>query len=151
MIEFIKKPSTTIYTNYSITVFIVWQISLLLFNTDKLNLRLVRVSQYLFTFELNIKYKLRNKNLISDALLRLLRERSFVQSLSIEIESILEKLHTIVKKSLDKKDYFTYVFVISLIKTSSEFRQRLLQTMKMNKRWADIIFNIKIDNKKASS
>ncbi len=146
MIEFMKRPSITVYTDHSATISIARQISLFFFNTDKLNLRLVRVSQYLFTFELNIRYKSGNKNLISDALSRLLRERSFENASSIEIEEILETLHTAVK-DLD----CTYVFAVFLIEMSANFRQRLLETMNTDKRWKNIILNIKADSMKALS
>ena len=119
------------YTDHSTTISIARQISLFFFNTDKLNLRLVRTSQYLFTFELNIRYKSDNKNLVLNALFRLLRERSFNDALSIEIKEILETLHTAMK---DFKNYCTYAFAVSLVEMSANFRQRLLQAMKINKR-----------------
>jgi len=119
------------YTDHSATVSIARQISLFFFNTDKLNLRLVRASQYLFTFELNIRYKPDNKNLVSDALSRLLRERSFNDASSIEDEEILEILHTAMK---DLENHCTYAFAASLVEMSANFRQRLLQAMKIDKR-----------------
>jgi len=45
----------------------------------------------------------------------------------------------------------TYAFAVFLVEMSANFRQRLLQAMKINKRWKDIIINIKTDNMKASS
>ncbi len=146
IIEFTKKSSITMYTDHSTTIFIARQISLFFFNTDKLNLRLVQASQYLFTFELNIRYKSDNKNLVLNSLFHLLRECSFNDALSIEIEEILETLHTAMK---DFKNYCTYAFAVSLVEMSANFRQRLLQAMKINKRWKDIIINIKTDNMKA--
>jgi len=131
MIEFTKKPSITIYTDHSITISIARQIFLSFFNTDKLNLRLVRASQYLFTFELNIRYKSDNNNLISDALFRLLRERSFENTSSIKREEILEILHISVK---DFKNQCTYVFAVFLVEMSSNFRRRLLKAMNIDKR-----------------
>jgi len=148
MIEFMKKSSITMYTDHSTTISIARQISLFFFNTDKLNLRLVWTSQYLFTFELNIRYKFDNKNLILNALSRLLRKRSFNDASSIEIEEILEFLHTAVKNF---KNHCTYAFAVSLVEMSANFRQRLLQAMKIDKHWKDIIINIKADNMKASS
>ncbi len=147
IIEFTKKSSITMYTDHSTTISIARQISLFFFNTDKLNLRLVQASQYLFTFELNIRYKSDNKNLVLNALFHLLRECSFNDALSIEIEEILETLHTTMK---DFKNHCTYAFAVSLVEMSANFRQRLLQAMKINKRWKDIIINIKTDNMKAS-
>ncbi len=129
-------------------VWVVHQISLFFFNTDKLNLRLIQASQYLFTFKLNIRYKSDNKNLILNALFHLLRERSFKNILSINIKEILEFLHTAVK---DFKNYYTYASAVTLVEMSANFRQKLLQAMKIDKCWKDIIINIKTDNMKALS
>ena len=136
------------YTDHLTTISIAHQISLFFFNTDKLNLRLIRTSQYLFTFELNIKYKSDNKNLILNALFRLLRERSFNDASSIDVKEILEFLHTAVK---DLENHCTYAFAVSLVEMSANFRQRLLQAMKIDKCWKDIIINIKAGNMKALS
>ncbi len=148
MIEFTKKLLITMYTDHSTTISIARQISLFFFNTDKLNLKLVWTSQYLFTFKLNIKYKFNNKNLILNALFHLLRERSFNETSSIEIKEILKSLHTAVK---NLKNHCTYTFAVSLVEMSANFRQRLLQAMKINKRWKDIIINIETNNMKALS
>ncbi len=148
MIEITKKSSITMYTDHLTTIFIARQISLFFFNTDKLNLKLIQASQYLFTFELNIRYKFDNKNSILNAFFRLLRERSFNDALSIDVEEILESLHTAVKNF---KNHYTYAFAVFLIEMSANFRQRLLQAMKINKHWKDIIINIKTDNMKALS
>ena len=148
MIEFTKKSLITMYIDHSTTISIARQISLFFFNTDKLNLRLVWASQYLFTFELNIRCKSDNKNLILNALFRLLRECSFNDASSIDVKEILESLHIAVK---DFKNYCTYAFAVSLVEMSANFRQKLLQAMKINKCWKDIIINIKTNNMKALS
>ena len=45
------------YTNYLITVSIVKQINLISFLINKLNLRLIKASQYLSQFKFDIRYK----------------------------------------------------------------------------------------------
>ena len=55
MIEFIKKLSVMIYINYFIVIFISRQISFIISNIDKFNLRLIRASQYFFIFNLIIR------------------------------------------------------------------------------------------------
>ena len=150
MIEFTKKSSITMYTDHSTTISIARQTSLSSFNIDKLNLRLIQASQYLFIFKLNIRYKSGNKNLISDALFRLLRERSKNAS-NMKVKEILEILHTAVEDFAICDDHYTYVFAAFLVEMSENFRQQLLETMIIDKRWKNIIVNIKADNMKASS
>ena len=60
-----------IYTNHSAAVPISNQTSLTSSSTDKLNLRLVRASQYLSQFNLAIRYKSSKSNIVPDALSRL--------------------------------------------------------------------------------
>lgn len=116
------------YIDYSASISIVKQYSLAFTNTDKFNLRLVRASQYLSTFELNVRHKSEKQNLVSNALSRLLcnRENSTEQS---EAKDILDALH-------DKLDLnrIIYVFSTILIKMSSKFRDRLISIMIKNKR-----------------
>ncbi len=133
MIEFTKKSSITMYTDHSTTISIARQTSLSSFNIDKLNLRLIQASQYLFIFKLNIRYKSGNKNLISDALFRLLRERSKNAS-NMKVKEILEILHTAVEDFAICDDHYTYVFAAFLVEMSENFRQQLLETMIIDKR-----------------
>ena len=71
MIESIKKPFVMIYTNHFVVIFISRQISLIILSIDKFNLRLVRTSQYLFIFDLTIRYKADKTNIVFDVLSRL--------------------------------------------------------------------------------
>ena len=67
----ISKHDIIIYTDYSVILNIVKQISLTTFFIDKLNFCLVQVSQYIQLFCLRIFYKLEKTHLVSDALFRL--------------------------------------------------------------------------------
>ena len=69
MIEFNKCSLTIIYINYLATIFISRQINLTIFIIDKLNLRLIRASQYLFDFNLLIKYKFNKFGVVFNVLL----------------------------------------------------------------------------------
>lgn len=85
-------------------------------NTDKLNLRLVRVEMYLSQFELDIRHKFDRDHVISDALFRLSSfDEKFMKNQNID--------------TLD--DIETYVD--TLMKMTSQFKNRLVQDYKTNK------------------
>ena len=71
MIESTKKPPVVVYTDHSAAVPISRQTSLSTSSTDKLNLRLVRASQYLSMFDLTVRHKAGKTNVVPDALSRL--------------------------------------------------------------------------------
>lgn len=56
---------TIIYINYKINVEIIKQILLFIMSTEKLNLQLIQVSEYLQCFNLNICHKSENNTLFS--------------------------------------------------------------------------------------
>ena len=63
--------STIIYTDHETTLSIFKQISLSTFSTDKLNLRIVKIFEYIQRFELIIRHKFEKLHLIFDVLSRL--------------------------------------------------------------------------------
>ena len=63
--------STIIYIDHFAVVFIFRQITLTTNNTNKLNLRLVQASQYLFSFNIFIRHKFDKSNVMFDALSKL--------------------------------------------------------------------------------
>jgi hypothetical protein len=71
MIESSKQSSFLIFTNHIVIARIINQTSLSILNTNKLNLRLIRVSHYLSSMLIEIRIKSRKLHLISDALFRL--------------------------------------------------------------------------------
>ena len=94
-------------------------------NTDKLNLRLVRASQYLSMFELDIRYKPGKKNIVPDALSRLLRDSKETSEPEDE-EGILDALTT-------------YVYAASLVEMSPDFRKQVREAIDSDKRWKDVL------------
>jgi len=67
----VAEQSTIIYTDHAAAVEIEHQFSLNTTAVKKLNLRLVRASEYLQRFQLKIQYKPGKTNIIPDALFRL--------------------------------------------------------------------------------
>ena len=124
LVESTKKP-TVVFTDHSASVSISRQTTLSTSNTDKLNLRLVRASQYLSMFDLDIRYKPGKRNVVPDALSRLLRDRIETSELGDE-EGILDALTT-------------YVYAASLVEMSPDFRKRISEAVEADKRWKDVL------------
>lgn len=90
LIESCKKSPTLVFTDHSATVGLVKQTSLITFNTDKLNLRLVRASQFLSTLSIHIRVKPERFHVVPDALSRLKSTAS-----SDNKSSVLEDLNDV--------------------------------------------------------
>jgi hypothetical protein len=84
-------------------------------NTNKLNLRLVRVGMYLSQFDLDIRHKSERNHVISDALSRL----SFFQS----DEKFIENSDDNTLNDID-------AYAETLMKMSSIFKKRLIEVYK---------------------
>ncbi len=107
MIEASEHP-TVIYTDHSAAVAIVRQTSLNTTSTEKLNLRLVRASEYLQRFRLDVRYKPGKSNIVPDALSRL-ASREFRPETDESLDALTVQC-----------------FPATLVEMSPEFRQRLL-------------------------
>ena len=92
--EAAKTPSIVMYTDYSAAVPVSRQTSLSAsFSssfTNKLNLRLVRASQYLSMLDLSIRHKARKANLVSDTLSRLLGSPEIAKDGPATLERLYE-------------------------------------------------------------
>jgi hypothetical protein len=86
---------------------------LILFNFDKLNLRLVRTELYLFQYIFDIKYRANKNNILSDILSRLIRLKHDSNSLS-ENKDILEDIIN---------EYYYYNTII--IEISDKFKNNI--------------------------
>ena len=71
MLKFNLISLIIIYINYLATILILKQIMLNIISINKINLRLIRASQYLLLFNLKLRYKARKLNTISNILSRL--------------------------------------------------------------------------------
>ena len=110
--------ATVIYTDHSAAVSIVRQTSLNTSSIEKLNLRLVRASEFLQRFRIDVRYKPGKTNIIPDALSRL-TSRDY-------------------KPSDESLDALTIqCFPVTMVEISQEFRQRLLDGYQ-EPRWSRI-------------
>ncbi len=105
-------------------------------NTDKLNLHLIQVSQYLFIFQLNIWHKVDKTNIMLDALFRLLRDKLELKSMK---ETFKDDILNLLHKRIVYKNQITYVCTISLIELSLKFKSNLIEALKDDKRWKNIL------------
>ena len=120
---------TIIYIDYSITIDITRQAILLIILTNRLNLRLIRVSDYIQRFNLTLKYIPNKTNIILDILSRL----EIINELLINLENL--KLDAL------------FIVIIIMIKMSNEFRQKLINKYKRKKKWVKIRKTIKKNDK----
>ena len=122
------KMSTIIYINHDATLDIVKQISLITSSTNKLNLRLIRASNYIQRFSLNIRHKSKKLHTVSNALSRLFSIILFSISLSYQSQ----KFDTIDNEKLN------ILHTTSTIKMNSDFKNRVIQDYKEDFDWIRI-------------
>lgn len=99
---------TLVFTDHTAVTNIARQVKLASSSADKLNLRLVRASQYLSQFNLDVRYRSEKIHLVPDALSRLLASSAVDSAFSV----------------LD--DFSTEAYSAILIEMSSDFKKRLL-------------------------
>ena len=149
MIEFTRKSFIIIYIDHFVAISISRQTSLTTSSIDKSNLRLVRASQYLFSFNLTLRHKVEKFNVVSDALSRLFEYRAsmiddkdkndILNALydhSIDIDNI-ELNETIILEKV------TVTYHIILIQMSNKFKTRLSEVYMIDKHWAEVYDMIK--------
>ena len=133
MVEATRKPVTIVYTDHSATVAIVKQISLNTVSTEKLNLRLIRASEYLQRFRLDVRYKPGKVNIIPDALSHLASQECRPGQTS--------------RAELDELDALTVkCYPVSLVEMNPGFRQRIIKEYEAEPRWSRILKQVQ-DNK----
>ncbi|KAL1981340.1 hypothetical protein VTN96DRAFT_2781 [Rasamsonia emersonii] len=102
-----------IYTDHSATISIAKQSSLTSSSTDRLNLRLVRASQYIQQFNLLIYHKPGKENVVADALSRLP-----AADMTPSSEPDLDVLYVTVEDE-------SYALILSVVELSDGFKNRL--------------------------
>ena len=125
MIESTEISSTIIYTNHFAAVFISRQIILITFSNDKLNLRLVRTSQYLFDFNLSVKHKTDKINVVSNVLFMLQVDVIIIDKIDV-FESLYEHILKLTQANLALKTSL-YFHHVALVEMSNDFKIRLKQ------------------------
>ncbi len=137
MVESSKKP-TIVFTDHAATVQIAKQSSLNTTSIDKLNLRLVRASEYLQRFPLDIHHKQGKANIVPDALSRLPIVNDTIERLS-------------KRDGYQQTDELEEIaaYPATFINMSDDFRSRLLDGYSKDERWARIRLTIEANNARA--
>ena len=118
-----SKLMIIVFTDHSATIFIAQQTHLITtISTDKLNLQLVQISQYLSQFNLNVWHCSGKIHLVSDALSWLL-------------DNMTDKIK---KGSTDTLNDIEFYHII-LIKLADNFKQCLQNTYKKDNQWKYIL------------
>ncbi len=126
-----------------ITTSIVKQTTLFFLSIDKLNLRLVCVSQYLSQFSLNVRHRIERLHTISNALFKLLAFEDKhnknkllildkINNFATNVEAIIELMRQTFKEKSNLVDQNTInktiLFHLCLVQISEIFKKRLLET-----------------------
>jgi hypothetical protein len=140
-----SKYSTIIYIDHDVNSIIIAIIKLSIISTNRLNMKLIRVSMCFFQFRLNIRHRSEKFNIVSDALSRLLVEKNNNVHEALNLNQDLKHYQFNVKNS--KNDQI-YAYFITLMKMFEEFRTKLKDDYKENVKWKNLINMIKILNKR---
>ena len=119
--------SIVIYINHDVTLNIIKQITLSSFSTNKLNLRLVRVNDYIQRFDLDIRHKSNKSHLVSNVLSRLIS----LNDSSTSSKEKFDALFIFVDVDTNHSNVDVY-FICSLVKMNDVFRQKILNDYKID-------------------
>ena len=112
--------STTIFTDHSATTAIARQTSLETVSIDKLNLRLVRASEYLSQFTITYVHHPGKYMYVADALSRLSACKGINQNAT---ETLDGRIHG-QEGELDIEEHEAYTAIVALLEMSDEFREK---------------------------
>ena len=129
MIESIEMLLIITYFDHSATISISRQTTLIMFNTNKLNLRLVKTSQYLFNFNLFVRHKINKVNVIFDVLSKLQIDVTFIKKIGV-LKSLYDFSIELCQgdltiKSIDSLSKQFVCYHIILIKMTNELKKKL--------------------------
>ena len=133
LIESAALP-TVIYTDHGAALGIAKQTTLTSSSTDKLNLRLVRASDYIQRFDLDIRHKPGRTHIVPDALSRL----ASLNTSESSTEGELDALFTLTGADTSHPE-IDVLFTCSLVEMDAAFRQKILNGYKAEAGWKRIL------------
>ena len=136
MIESTKIFFVIMYIDHFATVFIFRQITLITFNSNKLNLRLIKTSKYLFNLNLFIRHKIDKTNVMFDVFFRFQVDASIIEKIDV-LKSFYDHFLKSMQRNLISKTLLLYHHV-TLIEMSNDFKRRFKQIYQNDKHWIKI-------------
>ena len=143
MIKSIEISSTIIYTNHFVVVSISRQIIFITFSSDKLNLRLVRASQYLFNFNLSVRHKIDKINVMSNVLFKLQVDVIIIDKIDV-FESLYKHILKLTQANLILKTSL-YFYHVTLVEMSDDFKIRFKQAYQNDEHWFKILVIVRFN------
>ena len=123
-----SKSSVVVYTDHSATVDICKQASLTTTSTVRLNLRLIRASQYLQRFDLDVRHKPGKKNVVPDALSRLASTNQYAMPPGhAELDAL-------------------YAYTTTLVEMDSTFKARIVKGYQEDPAWTKVLATLYKEN-----
>lgn len=116
-----SKSKVVVYTDHSATIDIAKQGSLTTTSTVRLNLRLVRASQYIQQFDLDVRHKPGKRNVIPDALSRLASTNDQPQPPGHAELDVL------------------YAYTTTLVEMNDEFKMRIAKGYETDPSWTKVL------------
>ena len=139
MIEASELPPVIVYTDHSAAVQISRQTTLSTSSTDKLNLRLVRASQYLSGFNLAIRHKAGKQNVVPDALSRLQAVDEAPEEKQAVLESLYGRPIELPEQIVFAIPESTPVYHMTLVEMSDDFKTRLIKAYAEDSQWTKVL------------
>ena len=158
MIESNQKPPVIVYTDHSAAIPISKQTTLNTTSTDKLNLRLIRASQYLSAFNLELRHKAGKSNTVPDALSRLPQATKATSQASDQSEGALDALYGNVEPqevspTMTSETSTSFpgmassgivgIYHTTLVEMSDDFKERLKQGYHEDVHWERLLGMLK--------
>ncbi|SLM39859.1 Ribonuclease H-like domain [Lasallia pustulata] len=146
LVDFTVEP-VIIYTNHSAITSIAKQTSLLSSNTNKLNNRLIRASQYLAQFDIDVRYKPGKHHLVPDVLSQLPVLGGIIDPKSNILDGLTEVDAMLVEaiKVLFMPERYNDqgAFNVTLVEMGDELKDSLKQAYMTDECWSKIREEIK--------
>ena len=121
-----KQKSTIIFIDHDIALSIVKQVNMIIIFIDKLNLRLIKIFDYIQRFELEIRYKSNKQHIVFDALFKLI---------NTNIDTAFEK------------NELNALFITILMKVEKIFFKKIIKNYFIDLNWKKIFVVLKKQNK----
>jgi hypothetical protein len=128
------EHSTIIYIDHDFSSAIAAITKLITFNTNCLNMKLIRAFMYLFQFRLNIRHRSEKFNVISDALSRLSMKKD-----NNSHEALNLNLNHYQSKMKNSENDQIYAYVITLIEITENFRVKIKENYQLKLKWTNLM------------